>query len=246
MRRYPWGVSSVSMSEPKPIWSLAKSIVSVLLRIAISPWARLTALIFSIFLVILFGLVFGLGFPRSTIWKLAAPLLFLSAALSFRIGLRRLSAEQDRPDVTGHDSPHVYDKAKYHYDGDFPKGLPEKQAFVHTGMFIGWLIEQDMISADFLEETRGFKDRKVTGANVYEAWDGCLASDELTAEGNRFAMDYFEFDRGKYLDDYEETLAKDLATIYHVADTWENYEAIRNKIDQRYEAWKKKNKLTND
>ena len=30
----------------------------------------------------------------------------------------------------------VYDKAKYHYEGDWPKGLRTKQAFVHTGLFL--------------------------------------------------------------------------------------------------------------
>ncbi|WP_242246744.1 hypothetical protein [Bacillus cereus group sp. BfR-BA-01523] len=26
----------------------------------------------------------------------------------------------------------IYDKAKYHYEGDFPQELPMEQAFVHT------------------------------------------------------------------------------------------------------------------
>jgi len=30
----------------------------------------------------------------------------------------------------------VYDKAKWHYGGDYPKDLPIEQAFVHTGMFL--------------------------------------------------------------------------------------------------------------
>ena len=133
----------------------------------------------------------------------------------------------------------VYDKAKDHYDGDFPKGLPHRQAFVHTGMFIGWLIEHDLIAPDFLPETEGFKERRITGAEVYEAWDGCLTREMLTDEGNRFASDYFDFQRGEYLDDYEQILAKGLPSLYHVADTWENYDIIREKIDQRFEYWKK-------
>jgi hypothetical protein len=60
----------------------------------------------------------------------------------------------------------------------------------------------------------------------------------LTDEGNRFAVDYFDFDRGKYLADYEELLAKSLPSLYHVEDTWENYEIISKKIDERYADWK--------
>jgi hypothetical protein len=35
--------------------------------------------------------------------------------------------------------PHVYDKAKWHYEGDFPNELSRKQGFVHTGMFVACL-----------------------------------------------------------------------------------------------------------
>src|SRR5438105_13524465 len=34
--------------------------------------------------------------------------------------------------------PHAYDKADWHAEGDFPDDLPEDQATVHTGMFVGW------------------------------------------------------------------------------------------------------------
>lgn len=37
----------------------------------------------------------------------------------------------------------VYDKAKYHYAGDFPNGLAIKYAFVHNGMFLGWIVDYD-------------------------------------------------------------------------------------------------------
>src|SRR6478735_390289 len=40
----------------------------------------------------------------------------------------------------------VYDKAKWHYEGDFPSNLSEKQAFVHTGMYLGWIIEENLYS----------------------------------------------------------------------------------------------------
>lgn len=38
----------------------------------------------------------------------------------------------------------IYDKAKYHYEGDFPQELPMEQAFVHTGMFLGWVIDNNL------------------------------------------------------------------------------------------------------
>jgi hypothetical protein len=142
--------------------------------------------------------------------------------------------------------PVVYDKAKYHYDGDYPKDLPIEQAFVHTGMFFGWLIDHDLYDNDFVRESgaedeiRAFKNREMSGAKLYEHFDGALVDEMLSTEGNAFAQKYFDFEKGSYLKDYGECLAKGLPTMYHVQDTWENYDKIKQRIDQRYQAWKKR------
>ena len=60
----------------------------------------------------------------------------------------------------------------------------------------------------------------------------------LSKEGNAFAASYFDFENGCYLDDYEQLLANDLATLYHVEDNWENYRIIQERIDARYRDWK--------
>ena len=95
----------------------------------------------------------------------------------------------------------VYDKAKYHYGGDYPDDLPDEQAFVHTGLYLGWIIDRDLYSEEIREGTAdliaAFKAREVTGPEVYESWDGCLIDTMLSAEGNAFSQDYFDFERGK-------------------------------------------------
>lgn len=141
--------------------------------------------------------------------------------------------------------PHVYDKAKWHYDGDYPKGLPKAQAFVHTGLFTGWLIEHDMVSRvftrqfgrDFPPVTRHFKQRKITGPQAYRIWGGCLDDEMLTPEANQFAQEYY--DGGGFAKDFERLLARRLPSCYHVRDTWANYDILAPQIDARYEAWKK-------
>ena len=137
----------------------------------------------------------------------------------------------------------VYDKAKYHYDGDFPADLEIEQGFVHTGMFLGWIIEHDLYSEWFGKELAGYvaacKAREMTGAKVFEACDGVFMEDMLSEEGNRFAQYYFDFERGKYLSDYGELLGQGLPTIYHVSDSWANYERLRARIDKRYGEWKR-------
>lgn len=72
----------------------------------------------------------------------------------------------------------IYDKAKYHYNGDFPEDLPIEQAYVHTGMFLGWIIENNLYSKAFEEKSQDdinkFKLRQITGTQIYMKWGGCL------------------------------------------------------------------------
>ncbi|MFJ7953620.1 hypothetical protein ACIQZG_19130 [Lysinibacillus sp. NPDC096418] len=137
----------------------------------------------------------------------------------------------------------VYDKAKYHYQGEFPNDISTNQAFVHTGMFLGWIIDKNLFSEEFEEETQTeinkFKQRDISGTEIYKLWDGVLADDMLNDEGNKFATCYFDFETGLYLKDYEETF-QNIATLYHVNDNWENYFKIKEVIDRRYKEYKNK------
>ncbi len=76
----------------------------------------------------------------------------------------------------------VYAKEKYHYAGDFPNGLAIKYAFVHTMMFLGWIVDHDLFSEEFEEdrinEIEKFKQRALTGTQIYEMWDGVLSEDK--------------------------------------------------------------------
>ncbi|MES1054016.1 hypothetical protein FOA24_35080 [Bacillus thuringiensis] len=137
----------------------------------------------------------------------------------------------------------IYDKAKYHYEGEFPKELSIEQAFVHTGMFLGWIIENNLFSKEFFEETQDeinkFKLRQMTGTQIYMHWDGVLADDMLNDVGNQFAMDYFDFENGIFLNDYE-NIFSDIETLYHVQDTWVNYFKLKEIVDNRYLVWQSK------
>src|SRR5262245_40032532 len=102
-------------------------------------------------------------------------------------------------------SPHVYDKAKYHLESVEEAGLPESHASNHTVPILRWLIDNGLMSQFFVTESgddlRRYKLGGLTIHGLYESWDTCLISDMLSDEGNAFAMDYFDFERGKYLQD---------------------------------------------
>ncbi len=134
----------------------------------------------------------------------------------------------------------IYDRAKHHFLGNFPSVLPIEQAYVHIGMFLGWICENDLYS-DFFEEEAAlqilrFRRRQISCSILSAVWDGYLGSELFNEEGNEFCQYYYQ--SGKYKKDYERTLAADLPSIYHVEDNWKNYEKIARKISARYRKWK--------
>jgi hypothetical protein len=139
-------------------------------------------------------------------------------------------------------SPHVYDKAKYHTESIEEHGLSDEHAANHTVFFLRWLIERRLMSEFFEQEgadiVRQFRAGGVSIHGVYAWWDWCLLDDMLSDEGNAFALHYFDFKRGSYLRDYKRTLQRRLPTEYHVDYNEENYQRLRQVIDRRYEKWK--------
>ena len=77
----------------------------------------------------------------------------------------------------------------------------------------------------------------MTGTQILRACcDDKLTDDDLNNEGNAFAKEYYEEE--VYFDDFDEVLGNNLPTLYHVEDTWENYELIKEKLDVRFSEWK--------
>jgi hypothetical protein len=135
----------------------------------------------------------------------------------------------------------IYDRAKHHFLGNFPSVLPIEQAYVHIGMFLGWVCETDLYS-DFFEEEAAlqilrFRRRQISCSILSAVWDGYLGSELFNDEGNEFCVYYYQ--SGKYKKDYEKTLAGDLPSIYHVEDNWDNYEKICKKVTARFKKWQK-------
>jgi hypothetical protein len=138
--------------------------------------------------------------------------------------------------------PHVYDKAEYHDDTVQEFELPAEHAANHTVVFLRWLIENGLTSQMFADNSGDVVERFRTGGasihDVYEWWNCCLVNDMLSDEGNRFAMHYFDFDRGQYLQDYAEMLKGDLPSDFHVEYTEENYRRMKQVMDRRYADWR--------
>jgi len=136
----------------------------------------------------------------------------------------------------------AYDRADWHYGGDYPAGLPPENGGTHIGMFLGWAIMNGLEGQFHRDESptalAAVRARQMTGRQfLFKACDEKFWEEDLSDEGNGFAKDYYESNR--YLDDYEAALAGDLPTLYHVEDTWQNYDRIAPVISQRFEEWRR-------
>jgi hypothetical protein len=116
-----------------------------------------------------------------------------------------------------------YDRADWHYGGNYPKDLPTLNGGTHIGMFLAWAIisgvEGEEHQEDCPESLAAVRARKMTGREfLFRECDGKFCDADLNC-----------------------VLASDLPSTYHVEDTWDNYDKIAATITQRFKDWKRKN-----
>jgi hypothetical protein len=139
----------------------------------------------------------------------------------------------------------VFDKAKWHYESDFPQELNSINAYTHTGFYLGWLIINNLISDEFktehFQEVTDYLDKKVDSIAIYlNQLDGVFTSNEVNELGYKFTNHYFDFKNGQYLHDYENNLCSNLPSIYHVKNNCENFQIVCDFLDFRFKEFKTK------
>ena len=137
------------------------------------------------------------------------------------------------------------DRMDWHYGGDFPEGLPTENGGTHIGMYLAWIINNDLIGEMHLEDASesilAVKNRQMTGRDfLIKECDEKFWSDDLNEEGLTFTNHYYSDDSGmkQYIQDYEQILSNDVESTYHVEDTWGNYEKVARVLDIRFKEWK--------
>jgi hypothetical protein len=134
----------------------------------------------------------------------------------------------------------VYDLAKNHFLGDFPSSLPIEKAYLHIGIYMGWIIDNKLYSDYFEDEASTeiyrFTRREIGCIILAEIWNGALSHELFNDEANLFTFYYYA--GGIFKKDYNELLVKAHKTIYHVDDSWENYEMLKRRMNDRFEEWK--------
>jgi hypothetical protein len=136
-----------------------------------------------------------------------------------------------------------YDDASWHYGGDFPKDLPNEAGATHTGMFVAWALLSGLSGSvhveEFPDDISKLRERSLTPGRFFlSICDGKFTDEDLNGEGNAFAEFYFDFEKGRFLDDYAEVLFGSLPSMYHVPDTWESFDKLKPVLDLRLKEWR--------
>ena len=133
------------------------------------------------------------------------------------------------------------DRADWHYGGNYPDDLPPENAGTHIGIYLAWIIDRDLGSAELQEHAgeklASLRRREITGRDIlFTDLDEKFFASLLSPEAQAFTEQYYESDQ--YVEDYAELLGGDLPSLYHVADSWENYDTMARKLDERLAAWR--------
>lgn len=140
-----------------------------------------------------------------------------------------------------------YDDASWHSGGKFPRDLPASAGATHTGMYVAWALQSGLAGKLHTDEMpknlEKLAARSLTpGAFFLWACDGKFTSEDLNDEGNAFTGRYFDLSKGSYLADYTAILGHGLPIgseqLYYVADTWENFDKLKPRLDQRLADWR--------
>ena len=125
------------------------------------------------------------------------------------------------------------DDADYHAGAAVAAGQPAENAFVHIGLFLGWLIRHDLVRGDHIpaDHLAAVRDGWWVGSDLADDVDQKLMTDDLTEDGAAFAAARYE----AYLGVYNEVFA-DLPD-YAVADDVDARARIEAAIDRLYAEW---------
>ncbi|MBM4014741.1 MAG: hypothetical protein FJ293_07240 [Planctomycetes bacterium] len=104
-----------------------------------------------------------------------------------------------------------------------------------------WLLERGLFAPELLALGRApLADGRVDGAQLLDRFerelDGCLLSDMLTEQGDRFARDYYE---RRWLADYVDAVGGNDPSPYAVAWNESNWQRLAELLDRRYAEFQK-------
>lgn len=139
----------------------------------------------------------------------------------------------------------AFDKMDWHAV-TFPDSIPYENAGTHIGIYLAWLINNELLQEDWQEEFEKaiarVKNRESTGRDILmEYFDETLGEDIMSDEALEFTGEYYD---SAYIDDFADALSSgeidsEFAVYLH-EDTWENYDMVEPVITAKFEKWRSK------
>ncbi len=155
------------------------------------------------------------------------------------------SWQQSNADVDMPIIAEKYDDAAWHVAGEYPQDLPDSAAATHVGMYFAWCYFNNLVneSGSLELHLKKLKSRAMTpGQWVIQYIGGSLTKDLINDKGRAFSDMYYEpkWDYNYYedLSLYIDTVLSQVESIYHLPDTWENFDALSETIDKRFKEYK--------
>jgi hypothetical protein len=129
--------------------------------------------------------------------------------------------------------PQKFDDVGWHDGPAAEAGQPREHAFTHVGIFLAWLIRNDLHDPMWFprDHIRAVKAGSMTGSDIADDIDWKLISDEMTAEGAAFTAARYD----RYMTDYNDLLGDD--ADYRVPETEALYARVAPMIDVLYAEW---------
>ncbi len=134
-----------------------------------------------------------------------------------------------------------FDRWNWHTEGKFPTDRMPEQGYVHIGIYLVWLIRQDMLDPGWVASSgvsraiAAINDGSECVTALRDMTDGALTSEMLSADGLAFTSAYYAPEYG-YPRDWRHVFGGK-ADRYDVPDDWETYERIAPLIDRRHAEW---------
>ena len=143
------------------------------------------------------------------------------------------------------------DRIDWHSGGNFPEGLPHENGGTHIGIYLAWILHNNLHGDIHRDDEHSVKavnqviSREKTGRDfLIEQCDEKFWEEDLNEEGKSFTEYYYSNkETAKFYKDYSDYLDNDEETLYHVENTWDNYDKISPVISGRFKDWKKLKQL---
>ncbi|MBD0402188.1 hypothetical protein [Flammeovirga sp. EKP202] len=133
----------------------------------------------------------------------------------------------------------IVDNVRNYFGSEFPEEVALDQAYLHMGIFMGWVIKMDLYSDDYEDEYGAqiihFMNNEISPIILAATLDGIIDYSLFRETLKPFVRSYYG--GGQYLMDYQNTLSEGLNSMFHVKDSSENFDTMKIVISNRYKDW---------